>query len=125
MVQLNKSDSTTSLSELTIIDTACVFCKNPEDIEGGKRLIDGRIFLSCECRITIHLDCWKEYISEHSGTLACPSCERHAPTWKQPDLNTTELHEHKKRNYVREIAIVFFVITIIFFIAFTLVYLQK
>ena len=121
MIHLNKSDSTTSLSELAIVDTACIFCKNPEDIEAGKRLIDGRIFLNCECRITTHLDCWKEYTIEQSE---CPSCQKPIPSWKQPLENGEELREHKKRSYVREIAIAFFIITVICFLAFTIIYLN-
>ena len=121
---MNKSDSTTSLSELPIVDSACRFCRNPEDPEGGKALMDARIFLNCECRITTHLECWKEYIVEHTGRLACPSCEKPIPSWKQPK----EDHEEKplkKVSYVREVAAGFFVVALICGITFAIIFLQK
>jgi len=127
MVQLNKSDSTASLSELPIVDTACYFCRNPEDPESGKALIDARIFLNCECRITVHIHCWREYIDEYTGAPECPSCDKPIPAWKQPAdaSNISEVQEHKKRSYVREITIGFCMLMLICSIAFAIIYLQK
>ncbi len=123
---MSKSDSTTSLSELPIVDTACRFCRNPEDPESGKALMDARIFLSCDCRITTHLDCWKEFIQEHTGRLVCPSCEKPIPSWKQPKQPKDDEEKQEKRTpYVREITIALFTITAIFLIAFSIIYLKK
>jgi hypothetical protein len=127
MVQLNKSDSTVSLSELPIVDTACHFCRNPEDSESGKALIDARIFLNCECRITVHIHCWREYIDEYTGTPECPSCDKIIPAWKQSGdaSSISGVQEYNKKNYVREIAIGFFILMFTCSIAFAIIYLQK
>jgi hypothetical protein len=123
MTQLIKSDSTTSLSELPIVDTACRFCSGAEDAETGKSLIDARIFLSCDCRLTTHLDCWKEYVADQAGRLVCPSCEKPIPTWKVS--NELPLNEPTKmKSYVREIAIGLAVICVILFLAFLIIYVR-
>jgi hypothetical protein len=75
---MKASDSTSSLAELNGGDPACFFCADPPDAEKGGALVGSRTFSSCQCKYSVHSDCWNDYLrATKSGERpVCPSCKK-------------------------------------------------
>lgn len=92
------SDSSTSLDALNeVCDTACFFCKNPEDLEKQMALIDSKAFLPCACRFAVHATCWHTYLErDASPNTNCPSCHKSVVGWKRAPFQYAVVEKEKK-----------------------------
>ena len=84
---IKQSTSTDSLTGLNgACDTACHFCNEPEDIEKNKKLIDSKLYSSCQCRYATHIDCWQTYMDMSvEKKYECPLCKTAIQSWKMKE----------------------------------------
>jgi hypothetical protein len=77
-LEMKASDSTSSLAELTGGDPACFFCAEPPDPELGGALVLSKNFSSCQCKYSVHSQCWNEYLqsTKPGERPVCPSCKK-------------------------------------------------
>ena len=81
---IKQSTSTDSLTGLNgACDTACHFCNEPDDIENHRKLIDSKLYSSCQCRYATHIDCWQTYMDMSTDKkYECPLCKTVIQSWK-------------------------------------------
>ena len=124
---MKQSDSSTSLTNLVVCDTACHFCNEPDDLESENRLVDMRKFLNCECRLTAHMRCWLKHLGTNPNpSVKCPLCRIPIAGWKLRKASEAEINDTTqivdKRRYWK---LVFIGLSILGIIIFIVVYTMK
>lgn len=84
---IKQSKSTDSLTGLQgTCDTACHFCNEGADIENNRKLVDSKVYSSCQCRYATHIDCWQTYMDMSvEKKYECPLCKTLIQSWKVKD----------------------------------------
>ncbi len=67
-------------------------------METGKRLVDSKTFLSCECRFATHVACWTAYMEESTGRPICPRCKKPISPWRKAPTEEEVLAAEAKRH---------------------------
>lgn len=117
---IKQSASTDSLTGLNgVCDTACHFCTEPADIENSRKLVDSKLFSSCQCRYATHIDCWQTYMDMATEKkFECPLCKMVLQSWKikEAGFELAAANAKKRCEYWNLYAVVFVIVAILIFV---------
>lgn len=120
---MKQSSSQTSLDALNPCDTACYFCAEPEDLEGGQKLQDSKEICNCPCRQAFHARCWADWtdMGMEGAQVPCAVCKEPVLSWKKLSIDEEEQEIIRRERIARQDAfnlkiMYLFVILVILFI---------